>query len=242
MTHEDTNARFRTTAWTLVDGLRREGDVRREALDRLVRTYWPPVYAFIRRSGRPPEEASELTQRFFAEKVLDRRFFEAAERERGSLRSLVRASVRRFLTDCHRRERARGRGRLLPLSALKREETLLGRASDEGPEREFERRWALALLRDAVRLTERVIRAEGRGGHWLAFELRVLRPALHGTRRPPLKRVAAEAGFANEALAAAVVQWVKQRVRATLGEIVGETLDDPSGRDEELGRIREALR
>ena len=37
----------------------------REALDQLCRTYWYPLYAYVRRRGHTPEDAQDLTQAFF---------------------------------------------------------------------------------------------------------------------------------------------------------------------------------
>ena len=65
--------RFPTTQWHLVliagEGLSRESQ---EALATLCRTYWYPLYGFIRRQGYPPEEAKDLTQGFFT-RLLEKR-------------------------------------------------------------------------------------------------------------------------------------------------------------------------
>ena len=43
---------FQATLWTVV---LRAKDHSREALEELIRTYWKPVYVFIRRWGYPSE-------------------------------------------------------------------------------------------------------------------------------------------------------------------------------------------
>jgi RNA polymerase sigma-70 factor (ECF subfamily) len=59
-------AQFATTHWSTVLAA---GDSAlpgsREALERLCRTYWYPLYAFVRRKGHSPEDAKDLTQAFF---------------------------------------------------------------------------------------------------------------------------------------------------------------------------------
>ena len=72
----DTRAPFSETSWTLLDGLR-DGDekARRHAREKLITIYWPAVYAFLRRKGHGRDEAIELTQAFFTDKVLERELF-----------------------------------------------------------------------------------------------------------------------------------------------------------------------
>jgi len=57
------NPRFPLTLWTSVLSAQAG---RPEALDRLIRIYWKPVYFFIRRRGHPVEDAKDLTQTFFS--------------------------------------------------------------------------------------------------------------------------------------------------------------------------------
>jgi len=83
--------RFKTTRWSLVLALREDGA--REALSTLCEIYWTPVYAFIRRSGRPVEDARDLTQAFFTA-VIDKGHFAKARQERGRFRSFLLSAVR----------------------------------------------------------------------------------------------------------------------------------------------------
>ena len=64
--------RFVTTHWSAVVRAGQADSVSgREALSELCQTYWYPLYCFIRRQGRPPHEAEDLTQGFFA-RLLER--------------------------------------------------------------------------------------------------------------------------------------------------------------------------
>jgi len=80
-------SRFATTSWTLVLSA---GDPSsssaRHALATLCETYWFPIYFFIRRSGRPDEDARDLTQAFFT-RVLEKQTLTEARQERGRFRS-----------------------------------------------------------------------------------------------------------------------------------------------------------
>ena len=63
------------------------------ALERLCRTYWSPVYAFVRRQGHAPEDAQDLTQEFFA-RLLKRNFFALADPDKGRFRSFLLSALK----------------------------------------------------------------------------------------------------------------------------------------------------
>src|SRR5664279_1516791 len=100
---------FNTTHWSVVLTAQGESEIAREALEKLCRTYWWPLYGFVRRSGYGPEEAQDLTQGFFAV-FLERRDLDAVRRERGRLRSYLLVSLKNFLAKARRREMTVKRG------------------------------------------------------------------------------------------------------------------------------------
>jgi DNA-directed RNA polymerase specialized sigma24 family protein len=93
------------------------------ALEKLCRTYWWPLYGFVRREGYKPEEAQDLTQAFFA-RLLERKDLETVRQERGRLRSYLLASIKNFLSKARHRELTVKRGAGQPLVSL---EDLLAR-------------------------------------------------------------------------------------------------------------------
>jgi RNA polymerase sigma-70 factor (ECF subfamily) len=105
---------FATTHWSLVLTAQGQSPAADEALEKLCRTYWWPLYGFVRRNGYAPEEAQDLTQAFFA-RLLERRDLETVRQERGRLRSYLLASIRDFLSKARDRELTvkRGEGRSL---------------------------------------------------------------------------------------------------------------------------------
>src|SRR6266481_8900891 len=108
---------FATTHWSLVLEAQGESPAAQEALEKLCRIYWRPVYSFLRRQGVAQEEAEDLTQGFFA-LLLERGDFSAVHREKGRLRSYLLTALKHFLADERRRAMAikRGKGeRLIPL-------------------------------------------------------------------------------------------------------------------------------
>lgn len=216
---EQTHAGFRSTRWSLVDGLAADDlAVRERAIGELADAYWPPVYAWFRRRGLKRDEAAERTQGFFTDVVLGRELLAQASHERGRLRTLVLSALQRYDIDLHRRREARKSSLHVPVEQIEREESLLaGRVAAEqgGPDEAFADRWDLAALENALREAEDHFVATGKAGHWRAFELRVLRPAC-GHPQAPLESVANECGFKSPALAAAAVQVVKKRLATLL--------------------------
>src|SRR6266403_1587655 len=111
---------FTTTHWSVVLTAQGESPAAHEALENLCRTYWRPVYAFVRRQGVGHEEAEDFTQGFFA-LLLERRDLDAVRKEKGRLRSYLLTSLKHFIASEQRRAMTakRGKGqRLVPLEEL----------------------------------------------------------------------------------------------------------------------------
>ena len=93
---QDGAVAFTTTHWSVVLAAQGESTEAKAALEKLCRTYWWPLYGFVRREGYKPEEAQDLTQAFFA-RLLERKDLETVRQERGRLRSYLLASLKNFL-------------------------------------------------------------------------------------------------------------------------------------------------
>src|SRR5207249_6045821 len=96
---------FTTTHWSVVLEAQGESPAAQEALEKLCRTYWRPIFAFLRRQGIPPEEAEDITQGFFAQ-LLERKSFDAVRKEKGRLRSYLLAALKHLQVDQQRRAMA----------------------------------------------------------------------------------------------------------------------------------------
>lgn len=157
-------AAFTTTHWSVVLAAQGRSPAADEALEKLCRSYWWPLYGFVRRSGYSPEEAQDLTQGFFA-LLLERRDIDVVRQEKGRLRSYLLVSLKNFLAKARRREVAvkRGEGRaLVPLDKLlARENADLEPTDALTPDRIYERRWALTLLEQVLTGLESEYRSAG---------------------------------------------------------------------------------
>src|SRR5438876_5356886 len=140
---------FATTHWSVVLEAQGESPAAQEALEKLCRTYWRPIFAFLRRQGRPPEEAEDITQGFFAQ-LLERGKFSAIRKEKGRLRSFLLGALKYFVADEQRRAMAIKRGsglRPIPLEELRAGDRIEMEPSDPmTAEMIYERRWALTVL------------------------------------------------------------------------------------------------
>jgi DNA-directed RNA polymerase specialized sigma24 family protein len=87
---------FVTTQWSVVLAAQGRSPAADAALETLCRTYWWPLYGFVRRNGYSPEEAQDLTQGFFA-LLLERRDLDVVRREKGRLRSYLLVSLKNFM-------------------------------------------------------------------------------------------------------------------------------------------------
>ena len=144
---------FKTTHWSVVLQAQGESAEAKAALEKLCRTYWWPLYGFVRREGYKSQEAQDLTQAFFA-RLLERKDLETVRQERGRLRSYLLASIKNFLSKARDRELTVKRGEGQPLVSL--EDLLARERADQEPahklsaDRIYERRWALTLLEQVL--------------------------------------------------------------------------------------------
>jgi len=91
--------RFTTTHWSVVlMAGQADSSQANEALEKLCRTYWYPLYVYVRRQGNSPEDAQDLTQDFFS-RLLEKNYFAKADRDRGKFRTFLLGSLKNFLVN-----------------------------------------------------------------------------------------------------------------------------------------------
>jgi RNA polymerase sigma factor (sigma-70 family) len=225
------SSQFPTTRWTLVvaagDPNRKEA---RSALVDLCEHYWYPLYAYLRRRGYPAEEAQDLTQEFFV-RVLEGRYLDRVDPEKGRFRSFILTSLKFFVADEADRQRAqkRGGGALVPLEFSSGEERYQREpAHAETPERIFERRWALSVLDRVVeRLRDEFVQ-HGRPEHFERLKVFLL-----GKPEAPYSTLALEMNTSEGALKVAIHR-LRKRYRELFRLEIADTVADPAEVESEL--------
>src|SRR6266576_3504489 len=223
---------FVTTHWSVVLTAQGHSAAADEALEKLCRTYWWPLYGFVRRNGCNPEEAQDLTQGFFA-MLLERRDLDVVRREKGRLRSYLLVSLKNFLGKARRRELTmkRGEGRaLVPLhELLERERADLEPADTLTADRIYERRWALTLLEQVLaRLGEEY---QAAGNSALFEQLKELLSDEPGRRSQA--EIAVEMDMTENAVKQAFHR-LRQRYRQLLRDKIAQTVAVPGDVEDEL--------
>jgi DNA-directed RNA polymerase specialized sigma24 family protein len=216
-------SQFRTTAWDLVRRARDRGTADgHQALDELCRTYWYPLYAYLRRRGQSKDDAADAVQGFFAT-ILHRDGVARVERSLGRFRSWLLTSLQNYLSDDRRRREAIKRGgdrQLLSLDVERAESRYqLEPYDDVDAETLYARRWAHDVLeraREALR-AEYLRRGNGALFEALQSELTDGTPAeeVDGTSlglSPLALRVA------RHRLRVRFGERIRAEARATLGE------------------------
>jgi len=226
---------FTTTHWSVVLEAQGESPAAQDALEKLCRTYWRPIYSFLRRQGFGPEEAKDITQGFFAQ-LLERRSLNAVRQEKGRLRSYLLGALKYFLADEQRRAMAikRGKGeRLIPLEELRADEgTDMEPADPLTPEMIYERRWALTVLVCVMSRLKDEYRAAGNAA--LFDLLKQLLPDEPGA--PSQAEIAAHLGITENAVRQAFYRF-RQRYQSLLREQIAHTVATPGDIEDELRHL-----
>ena len=231
---------FATTHWSVVLTARQgDGSEAADALEKLCRTYWPPLYAYIRRTGCDQTEAQDLTQEFFA-RLLARDYLRQLRHREGKFRSFLLAYLKNFLSEQRRRAGAQKRGGdcvFISLDAPAGEQGYLLEPVDElTPDQVFERRWAQAVLQRALDRLRQEYAARGQAA--------LFQPLQDYQPREPGGRSYAQLGdelAMTEAAVKSAVQRMRQRHRELLREEIAHTVTRPEEIEEELRHFRAVL-
>ncbi len=243
MTTPDTTrapAAFVTTQWTRVLEARGDSPEARAALSDLCAAYYAPVFAFIRHNTPDEDAARDRTQEFFA-RLLSRQSLGAVNPERGRFRSYLLGAVKHFLADMRERERRLKRGGGQQHESIEPGTDTspglqLPDANAPGPDREFDRKWALTVLDRALAALAAEHRAAGK-----AEQFDALKPWLTGDTENLSQAEAARQLGLNESAVKVAIHRLRRRFRETIKAEIGQTLSDRSQVEEELGQLLAAL-
>ena len=222
-----------TTHWSVVLTAGRSDTTRaRAALERLCATYWPSLYAYVRRRGHSPSDAQDLTQEFFA-RLLEQKWVGDADPARGRFRTFLLTALSRFLANEWDRVRAQKRGggkTALSLDTAAAEAYYEAAGSESAsPDRLYDRQWAMTLLDRALTRAKREFETAGK-----ANEFVVLSPYLAAERGGiPYAELAAALGT-TEANARQSVHRLRRQFREIFRQEIADTVADPKEAEEEI--------
>lgn len=231
---------FVTTHWSVVLTAGRSDTTRaRDALASLCRTYWYPLYIYVRRRGHSAHDSQDLTQEFFAQ-LLGRQSLASANPQRGRFRSFILTAMNNFLVTEWNKTRAKkrgGGGQVLSLDMAAAEERFdLEPADDSTPDKIFEKQWALTLLNEVLGRLEVEYRREGKIELFAA-----LKQTLLGARESqPYAELATKLDM-NEGAIKVAVHRLRRRYRELIRAEIAGTLDRSQDIEEEMRYLFNAL-
>ncbi len=209
------------------------------ALEELCRTYWYPLYAYVRRQGYSREDAEDFTQGFFT-RLLEKNFLEGITNDKGKFRSFLLVAVKRFLAnEWDRANRQKRGGGTLTLSldwqdAENRYQ--INPADHLSPDKLYDRAWAVTVLERVITRLRDEQGAEGKAGLY-----EQLKPFLMvGKSEIPYAQAAATLKLTEGAVRVAVHR-LRRRYRELLREEITQTLANPAQADEEMQALFSAL-
>jgi DNA-directed RNA polymerase specialized sigma24 family protein len=216
---------FASTHWSVVLQAATSDEERSlEALQRLCETYWPPVYAFIRRKGFGREDSEELT-------LMEGEWLKSVHQNRGRFRAFLLASLKNFLANEWDRRKAQKRGGNRQIISLEEAaaESWYEAKADESPDRVFERRWVATLLETVLARLGRECEQTGQREQFEA-----LKPCLMGENAPiSYREIGARLRLSEGALKVAAYR-LRRRYGAALRAEIRQTVDSEKEVEEEI--------
>jgi len=231
---------FATTHWSVVIAAGESGsEPSQVALEALCRSYWYPIYVYVRRKGHGRDEAEDLTQEFFAQ-LIAKEHLRLADQSKGKFRTFLLAMLDFFLarewSRAHRQKRG-GQFTFISIDEQKPEERYELEAADfETPERRFVRQWALTVLKQAMNALQAECEANGKTA--LFQEAKNL---LSGERdRMAYAQISKNLGMGEGAVRVAVHR-LRQRYGELVREEVAQTVASEEDVDEEVRYLFQVL-
>jgi len=210
-----------------------------EALERLCKSYWYPLYVFVRRKGHSPEDAQDLTQEFFA-RFIEKKYVGLADQGRGKFRTFLLRSLEHFLINEWTKSRAAKRGGTTRTISWDEQEAeqryLLELADATAPDKAYEKRWAMSLLEQVLAHLQEEFKSD-RADLFDALKKTVWGEATDAS----YQKIGAELGMGEGAVKVAAHR-MRHRYRELLRAEVARTVASSAEVDEELRDLAAVLR
>jgi len=210
-----------------------------EALERLARAYWQPLYVFVRQRGIDHERAADAVQGFFAH-LISGEVLRRVERRESRFRSFLLTAFQNWLTNERERAAAQKRGggaAHVPLADFDSAQSDPALVANESPERSFDRRWARTLFDHAVTRLDQEIAQKERAEFFCELRQRLIGPA---AGNPQWEEVATRFGM-NENAVKQAAHTLRQRFAVLLKQEVRAVVSSEADLAEELRYLIELL-
>ena len=210
------------------------------ALDALCRSYWFPIYVYIRRRGYSPEDAEDSTQGYFAA-LIERGYLSQADRAKGRLRSFLLTTLKHFLADewskAHAQKRGAGRIALSIDAAQAEERYALEPVDDCSPDVLYEKRWALTVLDNVLAALRQEYVMNGRAVVFDALQ----KFLAWNSAEAAYRETAAQLNLKESAVRVAIFR-MRRRYGDLLREAVAATVTSPDDVPRELDHLFSLLK
>jgi RNA polymerase sigma-70 factor (ECF subfamily) len=240
-TYVSNSGNFNATHWTVVllASGQEESSQATEALERLCRTYWFPLYSFLRRKGYSAHDAEDLTQAFFA-RILEKNYLKAVDPRKGKFRSFLLAALDHFVANEWRRATTQKRGGKVSFLSfddhMAEHRYLQEPASELSAERILEQRWATALLDQVLAQLRQEFQVAGKTETFEALKI-----FLTGEKKPAAYAELATKLRTTEPALKMAVSRLRQRYGELLRAEIANTVSGPEEVEEELRSLFAAL-
>jgi len=224
---------FTTTHWSVVLAAGNTTSPQADlALAELCRTYWYPLYAFVRRKGYSAHDAQDLTQAFFA-RLLEKNYVAQADRERGRFRTYLLAALTHFLADewdkARRLKRGGGREMISFDAGSAEERYRLEPIEHLDAAKLYERRWVTTLFDKVLRRLEEEFRDLRKAELFDSLKSSLLAEGSGST----YAEVGARLGLKEDAVKQSVHR-MRRRYRELFREEIAQTVAGPAEVEDEL--------
>jgi RNA polymerase sigma-70 factor (ECF subfamily) len=230
---------FPNTRWSVVlAATQRSSPESAAALEAICLAYWYPLYAYVRRSGQAPPDAQDLTQEFFC-RLLEKRWLDAANPDKGKLRTFLIVALKHFMSKEWRRASAQRRGggqSQVQFDTAFAESRYAVDPPSLAADETFDQQWALTLLDLTVNRLREEFAVAGK-----AADFEALKNCLMAERGGIDYAVMAKWLSVNEGAARVAVHRLRKRFREVYREEISQTLADGADLDGELRHLAAAL-
>ena len=215
---------FPVTEWTRI----LDTTARKAVLDELCVKYWRPLYSYLRAKGYANEQAKDLVQGFFTEKVIDQQVVRLADRDKGKFRNFLLVALRNYTLNIHKKDKQ--------VSSVSLDHPGIEPCCDQDAEMSFNRAWAETLLDRVLKDLKLECDRKGRTTHWALFHEWLVVPMLEQDKAS-MKDLCAKYDLANAAQAYKIIFRIKERFRSLLREKLGSLVGTDADIDVEIGEF-----